>query len=46
MLKFEDIKPAEGATHSKKRKGRGIASGCGKTSCRGNNGEGQRKSNF
>ena len=45
MLKFEDIKPAEGATHSKKRKGRGIASGCGKTSCRGNNGEGQRSGN-
>ncbi len=42
MLKFEDIRPAEGATHSKKRRGRGIASGCGKTSCRGNNGEGQR----
>jgi len=45
MLKFEDIKPAEGATHSKKRRGRGIASGCGKTSCRGNNGEGQRSGN-
>ena len=45
MLKFEDIRPAEGATHSKKRKGRGIASGCGKTSCRGNNGEGQRSGN-
>ena len=45
MLKFEDIRPAEGATHSKKRRGRGIASGCGKTSCRGNNGEGQRSGN-
>ena len=42
MLNLEDIKPAEGATHAKKRKGRGIASGHGKTSCRGNNGEGQR----
>ena len=37
MLNLEDIKPAEGATHARKRKGRGIASGHGKTSCRGNN---------
>ena len=45
MLKLEDIRPAEGATHAKKRKGRGIASGHGKTCCRGNNGEGQRSGN-
>ena len=45
MLTLEDIRPNEGATHSKKRKGRGIASGHGKTSCRGNNGEGQRSGN-
>lgn len=45
MLTLEDIKPNEGATHAKKRKGRGIASGHGKTSCRGNNGEGQRSGN-
>ena len=45
MLSLEDIRPAEGATHAKKRKGRGIASGHGKTSCRGNNGEGQRSGN-
>lgn len=45
MLNLEDIRPAEGATHAKKRKGRGIASGHGKTSCRGNNGEGQRSGN-
>lgn len=45
MLKLEDIRPQEGATHAKKRKGRGIASGHGKTSCRGNNGEGQRSGN-
>ncbi len=45
MLNLEDIKPAQGATHTKKRKGRGIASGHGKTSCRGNNGEGQRSGN-
>lgn len=45
MLNLEDIRPNEGATHAKKRKGRGIASGHGKTSCRGNNGEGQRSGN-
>lgn len=45
MLKLEDIRPNEGATHARKRKGRGIASGHGKTSCRGNNGEGQRSGN-
>ena len=45
MLKLEDIRPQDGATHSKKRKGRGIASGMGKTACRGNNGEGQRSGN-
>jgi len=45
MLSLNDIKPNEGATHSKKRKGRGIASGMGKTACRGNNGEGQRSGN-
>ena len=41
-LTLEDLKPAEGATHKIKRVGRGRASGHGKTSCRGNNGEGQR----
>lgn len=45
MLTLEDIRPADGATHAKKRKGRGIASGHGKTACRGNNGEGQRSGN-
>lgn len=45
MLSLNDIKPNEGATHDKKRKGRGIASGMGKTACRGNNGEGQRSGN-
>ncbi len=44
-MKLEDIRPNEGSTHAKKRKGRGIASGHGKTSCRGNNGEGQRSGN-
>ena len=41
-IKLEDLRPAEGATGTKKRVGRGRSSGMGKTSCRGNNGEGQR----
>ena len=41
-IKLEDLRPAEGATHKSKRKGRGISSGQGKTSCRGHRGEGQR----
>lgn len=45
MLKLEDIRPNQGATKDRKRKGRGIASGMGKTACRGNNGEGQRSGN-
>ncbi len=41
-IKLEDLRPAKGAVGTKKRVGRGRASGMGKTSCRGNNGEGQR----
>ncbi len=41
-ITLEDLKPADGATHRIKRKGRGRSSGMGKTSCRGHNGEGQR----
>lgn len=41
-IKLEDLKPAEGSTSKTKRVGRGRASGHGKTSCRGANGEGQR----
>ena len=41
-ITLEDLKPAFGSTHKAKRVGRGRASGHGKTSCRGNNGEGQR----
>lgn len=44
-IKLEDLRPAEGATHKSKRVGRGRSSGHGKTSCRGNNGEGQRSGN-
>ena len=41
-IKLEDLRPADGATGKVKRVGRGRSSGMGKTSCRGNNGEGQR----
>ncbi len=42
MIAIEDLRPAEGATKRTKRVGRGRSSGCGKTSSRGHNGEGQR----
>ena len=41
-ITLEDLRPAEGATSIAKRVGRGRASGMGKTSSRGHNGEGQR----
>ena len=41
-ISLEDLRPADGATHKIKRVGRGRSSGHGKTSARGNNGEGQR----
>ncbi len=41
-ITLEDLRPAEGATRKTKKVGRGRASGHGKTSCRGHNGEGQR----
>jgi large subunit ribosomal protein L15 len=39
-MELHNLKPAKGATHKKKRVGRGPGSGHGKTACRGN--EGQR----
>jgi|SRR5579883_1864395 len=42
ILNLEDLRPADGATRRKKRVGRGRASGHGKTSTRGHNGQGQR----
>ncbi len=42
MITLEDLKHAEGSVKKSKRVGRGRSSGHGKTSCRGNNGEGQR----
>lgn len=41
-MNITDLRPAEGATSKPKRVGRGRASGHGKTSCHGHNGEGQR----
>ena len=42
MLTLDDLAPAPGAKRRKKRVGRGRASGHGKTSTRGHNGQGQR----
>lgn len=42
FLQLSDIQPAPGSVRERRRKGRGRASGMGKTCCRGHNGEGQR----
>lgn len=44
-LTLADLRPAKGSTKEKLRVGRGRASGAGKTSNRGHNGEGQRSGN-
>ncbi|HSW35080.1 MAG TPA: 50S ribosomal protein L15 [Candidatus Limnocylindrales bacterium] len=41
-MRLHDIRPPEGARHTAKRKGRGIASGLGKTSGRGQKGQKSR----
>lgn len=41
-MELKDLKPAPGSTHSRKRKGRGPASGNGKTAGRGMNGQKSR----
>jgi large subunit ribosomal protein L15 len=41
-MKISDLRPAPGSTHRKKRVGRGIGSGSGKTSGRGHKGRGSR----
>ncbi len=41
-MELKDLQPAEGSTHSRKRVGRGPASGTGKTSGRGLNGQKSR----
>jgi large subunit ribosomal protein L15 len=45
-MKLNDIKPAEGSTHAKKRVGRGIGSGLGKTAGRGHKGQKSRAGGF
>lgn len=44
-ITLTSLRPAKGATRPKLRVGRGRASGAGKTSNRGHNGEGQRSGN-
>lgn len=41
-MKLNELKPVEGAKHAKKRIGRGIGSGLGKTSGRGTKGQNSR----
>ncbi|MDK2823761.1 MAG: large subunit ribosomal protein [Clostridia bacterium] len=38
-MKLHELKPAEGSRHTKKRKGRGIGSGLGKTAGKGHKGQ-------
>ena len=45
-MQLNKIKPAEGATHSKRRVGRGIGSGLGKTAGRGHKGHKSRSGGF
>lgn len=42
MMKLNELKPVEGATHYKKRVGRGTSSGNGKTAGRGHKGQNSR----
>ncbi len=45
-MELNDIKPAEGAKHSKRRVGRGIGSGLGKTAGRGHKGQKSRAGGY
>ncbi|MBK8523445.1 MAG: 50S ribosomal protein L15 [Betaproteobacteria bacterium] len=45
-MKLNTIQPAEGAKHSKRRVGRGIGSGLGKTAGRGHKGQKSRTGGF
>jgi large subunit ribosomal protein L15 len=45
-MELNTIKPAEGAKHSKRRVGRGIGSGLGKTAGRGHKGQKSRAGGF
>jgi len=45
-MRLNTIKPAEGATHAKRRVGRGIGSGLGKIAGRGHKGQKSRAGGF
>ena len=45
-MRLNDIKPAEGSKHPKRRVGRGIGSGLGKTAGRGHKGQKSRSGGF
>ena len=45
-MELNTIKPAEGAKHAKRRVGRGIGSGLGKTAGRGNKGQKSRSGGY
>jgi len=45
-MKLNSIQPAAGATHAKRRVGRGIGSGLGKTCGRGHKGQKSRAGGF
>jgi large subunit ribosomal protein L15 len=46
MMELNSIKPAAGAKHAKRRVGRGIGSGIGKTAGRGHKGQKSRAGGF
>jgi large subunit ribosomal protein L15 len=46
MMKLNTLSPAEGSTHAKRRVGRGIGSGLGKTAGRGHKGQKSRAGGF
>ncbi len=46
MMELNDIKPADGSKHAKRRVGRGIGSGIGKTGGRGHKGQKSRAGGF
>ena len=45
-MDLNNLKPAEGAKHAKRRVGRGIGSGLGKTAGRGHKGQKSRSGGF
>jgi large subunit ribosomal protein L15 len=45
-MKLNELKPADGSKHAKKRVGRGIGSGLGKTAGRGHKGQKSRSGGF